>query len=76
MDVCIIIVNWNTKKLLLDCIRSIHETVKNISFEIWLVDNASTDGSLEAVKQNYPDVNIIRNKKNLGFAAANNMALE
>ena len=76
MDVSIIIVNWNTKKLLLDCIRSIHETVKNISFEIWLVDNASTDGSVEAVKQNYPDVKIIQNKKNLGFAAANNIVLE
>ncbi|MCG2755597.1 MAG: glycosyltransferase family 2 protein [Desulfobacteraceae bacterium] len=76
MDVSIIIVNWNTKKLLLDCIYSIHETVKNISFEIWLVDNASTDGSVEAVKQNYPDVKIIQNKKNLGFAAANNIALE
>jgi GT2 family glycosyltransferase len=46
------------------------------SFEIWLVDNASSDGSVEAVKQNYPDVKIIQNKKNLGFAAANNIALE
>ena len=76
MDVSIIIVNWNTKKLLLDCIRSIHETVKNISFEIWLIDNASSDGSVEAVKQNYPDVKILQNTKNLGFAAANNIALE
>jgi glycosyltransferase involved in cell wall biosynthesis len=42
MDVSIIIVNWNTKRLLLDCICSIYETVKNISFEIWLVDNASS----------------------------------
>ena len=76
MDVSIIIVNWNTKRLLLDCICSIYETVKNISFEIWLVDNASSDGSVEAVKQNYPDVKIIQNTKNLGFAAANNIALE
>ena len=76
MDVSIIIVNWNTKRLLLDCICSIYETVKNISFEIWLVDNASSDGSVEAVKQNYPDVKIIQNKKNLGFAAANNIAME
>ena len=76
MDVSIIIVNWNTKKLLLDCICSIYETVKNISFEIWLVDNASSDGSVEAVKQNYSDVKIIQNKKNLGFAVANNIALE
>lgn len=76
MDVSIIIVNWNTKKLLLDCICSIYETVKNLSFEIRLIDNASGDGSVEAVKQNYPDVKIIQNKKNLGFAAANNIALE
>ena len=76
MDLSIIIVNWNTKRLLLDCICSIYETVKNISFEIWLVDNASSDGSVEAVKQNYPDVKIIQNTKNLGFAAANNIALE
>jgi len=76
MDVSIIIVNWNTKRLLLDCIRSIYETVKTISFEICVVDNASTDGSVETVKQNYPDAKIIQNKKNLGFASANNIALE
>jgi len=76
LDISIVIVNWNTKKLLLDCLASVFETVKNISFEIWLVDNASTDGSVEAVKQNHPDVKIIQNKKNLGFASANNLALE
>ena len=76
MDISVVIVNWNTKKLLLDCICSIYETVKNLSFEIRLIDNASGDGSVEAVKQNYPGVKIIQNKKNLGFAAANNIALE
>jgi GT2 family glycosyltransferase len=76
MDVSIIIVNWNTKRLLLDCLASVYKTVKNISFEIWLIDNASSDGSVEAVKQNYPDVKIIQNKKNLGFAAGNNIALK
>ena len=76
MDISIIIVNWNTKNLLLNCISSVYETVKNISFEIWLVDNASIDGSVDAVKQNYPDVRIIQNTKNLGFAAANNIALK
>ena len=74
MDLSIVIVNWNTKKLLLDCLASIFETVHNITTEIWLVDNASSDGSAEAVKQMYPGVNIIRNQKNLGFAAANNQA--
>jgi GT2 family glycosyltransferase len=76
MDVSIIIVNWNTKKLLLECLSSVFKTINKLSFEIWLVDNASSDGSVEAVKQNYPDVKIIQNKKNLGFAAANNIALE
>ncbi len=76
MDVSIIIVNWNTKRLLLECLSSVFKTINKLSFEIWLVDNASTDGSVEAVKQNYPDVKIIQNKKNLGFAAANNIALE
>ena len=76
MDVSIIIVNWNTKRLLLECLSSVFKTINKLSFEIWLVDNASGDGSVEAVKQNYPDVKIIQNKKNLGFAAANNIALE
>lgn len=75
MDISIIIVNWNTKALLLDCLASVCETVKSISLELWLVDNASVDGSVEAVKDVYPDVNIIQNKKNLGFAVANNRAL-
>ena len=76
MDISIIIVNWNTKRLLLDCLSSIFKTVKEISFEVWLVDNASTDGSVEAVKSRYPDVKIIENEINLGFAAANNLALK
>jgi len=76
MDISIIIVNWNTKRLLLECLSSVFKTINKLSFEIWLVDNASSDGSVEAVKQNYPDVKIIQNKKNLGFAAANNIALE
>ena len=74
MDLSIVIVNWNTKKLLLDCLTSIFETVNNISTEIWLVDNASVDGSVEAVEEMYPSVNIIQNSKNMGFAVANNQA--
>jgi len=76
MDISIVIVNWNTKSLLLDCLASVYETLKNISTEIWVVDNASSDGSIEAVKHFYPDVNIIQNNKNLGFAAANNLAFK
>lgn len=75
MDVSIVIVNWNTRQLLLDCLGSIYDTVKEISFEVFLVDNASTDGSVEAVRALYPQVKVIQNEKNLGFAAANNKAL-
>jgi hypothetical protein len=76
MDISIVIVNWNTKVLLLDCLASVYKTVENISMEIWVVDNASSDGSVEAVKRFYPDVKIIQNRKNLGFAAANNRAFK
>jgi len=76
VDLSIIIVNWNTKNLLLNCLDSVFKTIKEISFEIWVVDNGSTDGSIEAVKYKFPSVKIIRNKKNLGFARANNQALK
>jgi GT2 family glycosyltransferase len=76
MDISIVIVNWNTKVLLLDCLASVYKTVENISMGIWVVDNASSDGSVEAVKRFYPDVKIIQNRKNLGFAAANNRAFK
>ena len=74
MDISIIVVSYNTKELLLDCLASIFETIKEISFEVWVVDNHSTDGTVEAIKERYPRVNIIENKENLGFAAANNQA--
>ncbi|MCJ7618255.1 MAG: glycosyltransferase family 2 protein [Desulfobacterales bacterium] len=61
---------------MLECLASIFETVKNMTFEVWFVDNASVDGSVESVKNNYPDINIIENERNLGFAAANNIALK
>ena len=74
MDISIIVVSYNTKELLLDCLASIFETIKEISFEVWVVDNHSTDGTVEAIIERYPRVNIIENKENLGFAAANNQA--
>ncbi|OQY11239.1 MAG: hypothetical protein B6I30_07180 [Desulfobacteraceae bacterium 4572_187] len=76
MDISIIIVNWNTRELLLECLASIFETAIKATFEVWLVDNASTDGSVESAKKKYPDINIIVNEKNLGFAAANNLAFK
>jgi len=76
MDISVIIVNWNTRDLLLNCIRSVYETVQGIAFEIWVVDNGSTDGSQETVKATFPQVQLIKNTQNMGFAAANNQALK
>ena len=74
MDISVVVVNWNTKELLLDCLASVFETIRGIAFEVWLVDNGSQDGSVEAVKARYPLVKIIENRRNLGFAVANNQA--
>ena len=75
MDISFVIVNWNTRDLLLQCLKSIYETASEMTFEVWLVDNASADGSVSAVRKTYPKTHIIENKENLGFAAANNRAL-
>jgi len=75
VDVSIIIVNWNTRKLLVDCISSIYENVNNLNFEIIVVDNASSDGSVEMINFKFPKVKIIVNTKNMGFAAANNQGI-
>jgi len=75
LDISIVIVNWNTRELLLDCLASVYATVTGLSFEVFLVDNGSSDGSVAAVRAEYPRVKVIENGKNLGFAAANNKAL-
>ena len=74
MDISVVIVNWNTKELLLGCLASVFETMKGMAFEVWLVDNGSHDGSVGAVRTKYSLVKIIENQRNLGFAGANNQA--
>jgi GT2 family glycosyltransferase len=76
MDISVIIVNWNTRDLLMNCIRSVYGTVQGMTFEIWVVDNGSTDGSQKAVKTAFPEIQLIENTQNRGFAAANNQALK
>lgn len=71
-DVSIIIVNWNTCDLLRDCLESLKRIDPCPAFEICVVDNASTDGSVDTVRSHYPDVRLIANTLNAGFAAANN----
>lgn len=75
MQVSIIIVNWNTHKLVLDCLTSIYANPPSVSYDIWVVDNASTDGSVQAIRLNFPEVKLIECSENLGFAKGNNLAL-
>lgn len=75
-DLSIIIVNWNTKELLRNCINSIISETKKYSYDIWVVDNNSPDNSAEMIKNEFTEVKLIANKTNNGFAMANNQALE
>lgn len=75
MDISIIIVNWNTREFLADCIASIYASPPDGEFDIWIVDNSSIDGSTELIKETYPEINLIENQENIGFARANNKAL-
>ncbi len=76
LDISFIIVNWNTRALLLDCLRSIQQAAEPYRYEVFVVDNGSADGSPEAVRQHFGDrVRLIENRNNRGFARANNQAL-
>lgn len=76
IDVSIIIVNYNTKDILAECLRSIVENVRHVRYETIVVDNASTDGSAEMVAREFPQVNLIACTENHGFAKGNNIGLE
>lgn len=76
MKLSIIIVSWNVREDLLRCLRSIEENPLSGEFEVIVVDNASTDGTVEAIKKDFPKVTTIRNNRNRGFAAANNQGVE
>lgn len=71
----VIVVSFNTCQLTLDCIESVYEATKDrLEVEVIVVDNASNDGSAEAIASAYPSCDVIRNERNIGFAAANNQA--
>ena len=74
LDLTIIIVSYNTRQKTIDCIRSIRSSTASTSYEIVVVDNASTDGSAEALRAAFSDVQLIASNENLGFASANNVA--
>lgn len=76
MDLSIIIVNWNVKNLLEKCLKSVYEQTNDLSFEVIVVDNASSDGSVEMIKEKFPQVKLIVNKENKWFAGGNNQGLK
>lgn len=76
MKLSVIIVNWNTKELTKQSLQTLFDTTTDIEKEVFVVDNASSDGSVEMIEKNFPQVQIIKNTDNLGFGKANNQALE
>jgi hypothetical protein len=77
-DLAVVIVSWNVRELLASCLRSLCDDLRHSALEgaVWVVDNASTDGTPEMVMDAFPAVKLIASDENRGFAAANNLALE
>jgi N-acetylglucosaminyl-diphospho-decaprenol L-rhamnosyltransferase len=74
VQLSIIIVNWRSVLYLKNCLASIYKAIKEVTFEVLVVDNGSFDGSAEFVRQEYPEIVFMQNDRNLGFAKANNTA--
>jgi GT2 family glycosyltransferase len=73
--VSIIIVTWNAKKYALECLDSLRALHSPLEIEVIVVDNASSDGTPDAIQEQHPEVHLIRNQANLGFAKANNIGI-
>ena len=76
MDLSIICVNWNSVNYLRECVASIYEHTRDVAFEIIVVDNASPEGGVDVLKQQFPDIILIKSGENLGFAGANNLGFK
>lgn len=76
MDLTTIIVNYRTRDLLRDCLASVYDQTSSLQHEVFVVDNASADGSVEMVADEFPQVHLTASAENLGFARANNLALK
>lgn len=74
--IAVIIVNYNVEYFLEQCLNSVYKSLEKVSGEVFVVDNNSIDGSVEMVRQKFPQANLIANKDNRGFSKANNQAIE
>jgi GT2 family glycosyltransferase len=75
LNISIIIVNWNTRDILRECLQSVYKNILGLEFEVIVVDNASSDSSPAMIKTRFPQVILVENLKNKGFAAANNQGM-
>lgn len=75
MKLSVVIVSYNVRSYLEECLKSVQEALEGIEGEVFVVDNHSDDDSVEVVRREYPWVNLIVNLENLGFAKANNQAI-
>jgi GT2 family glycosyltransferase len=75
MDVSVIIVNYNVKYFLFNCLHSVQKAMQHVNTEVFVIDNNSTDASIEMIKQNFSFVKLIENKNNVGFSKANNQGI-
>ena len=75
MDVSIVIVNYNMRSLVSECLTSLERLQTDVDFEVFLVDNASSDGSADALRQAFPWISVIENHENAGFARACNQGV-
>src|SRR5579864_3302265 len=75
-SVSVVIVVWNAKKYVLECLESLREHCRDVYDEVIIVDNASTDGTPAVVADRFPEFKLICNSENLGFAKANNIGIQ
>jgi N-acetylglucosaminyl-diphospho-decaprenol L-rhamnosyltransferase len=75
-DISILIVNYNTCAMLRECLEAIPAATKDFSYAIFVWDNASSDGSVEMIREGFPEVRLVESRSNLGFARANNRLME
>jgi GT2 family glycosyltransferase len=75
-DISVVIVNWNTRALLVECISAVERESAAITHDFWVVDNGSSDDSVAMLRRDFPHVHVIESRVNLGFAGANNLAMQ
>ena len=75
-DVSVVVISYNTRKLTGECLRSVFAETRDVSFEVIVVDNASSDGSVAEITENCPQAKLVASSENIGFARANNLAMQ